>query len=101
MTFTPTEVDYNPLRLQAQPYAIPIQDPRSINNIVKFSVKPPRIRSHTRGDKAWNPWWRTALLVHTLDLLPIPNMSDTLPKHTNGYLQLALQQAMTTAVALL
>ena len=86
MTFTPTEVDYNPLRLQAQPYVILLQDPRSINNIIKFSVKPSRFRSHTMGDEAWNRWWRTSLLVQSPDLLPILNMSDTLPGHTIGYL---------------
>ena len=63
LVFTPTKVDYTPLRLQAQPYVILLQDPRSINNIVKSSIKPPRIRSHTRGDEVWNPWWRKTMLV--------------------------------------
>jgi hypothetical protein len=40
MVFTPTEENYNPLRQQAQPYVILLQDPRSINNIIKFSIKP-------------------------------------------------------------
>ena len=31
------------------------------------------------------------------DLLPLPNMPDTNTKYTSGYLQLALQQAKTTA----
>ena len=53
--FTPIEGDYNPLRLHAQPYVILLQDPRSINNIINFSIKPLRIRSHTRGDEVWNP----------------------------------------------
>ena len=56
MVFTPTEVDYNPLRLQAQSHVIFLQDPRSINLTIKFSIKPPRIRSYTRGDEAWKPW---------------------------------------------
>jgi hypothetical protein len=50
--FTPTNVEYNPYRLQAQSYVILLQDPRSTNNIIKFSVKPLRIKSHTRGDEA-------------------------------------------------
>jgi hypothetical protein len=48
MVFTPAEVDYNSLRLQAQPYVIHLQDPISIKNTIKFSIKPPRIRSYTR-----------------------------------------------------
>jgi hypothetical protein len=32
-----------------------LQDPISINNTIKFSVKPPRIRSHAKGDEVWNP----------------------------------------------
>jgi hypothetical protein len=96
MVFTPTYVEYNTYRVQAQPYVILLQDPRSTNNIIKFSVKPPRIRSHTRGDEAWNPWWRTALLVQSPDILPLPNMSDNNIGHTNGYLHLAIQQAKTT-----
>ena len=41
MVFTPTEVDYNLLRLQAQQYAILLQDLISINNSIKFSITPP------------------------------------------------------------
>jgi hypothetical protein len=89
-------VEYNPYRLQAQPYVIQLQDARSINNIVKSSVKPPIIRSHTKGDEAWNPWWRTTMLVQSPDTLPLPNMSDNNTGHTTGYLHLALQQAKTT-----
>ena len=94
-------MDYNPLRIQAQPYVILLQDPISINNTIKFSIKPPRIRSHARGNEVWNPWWRTALLVQSLDLLPMPNMSDVNTGDTNGYLRLALQQAKKTTEAFL
>jgi hypothetical protein len=52
MVITPIEVDYNPYRLQAESYVVILQDPSSINNIIKFSIKPPRIRSHDRGDEA-------------------------------------------------
>jgi hypothetical protein len=96
MVFIPTEVDYNPLRLQKQPYVILFQDPRSIGNTIKFSIKPPRIRSHTRGDEACNPWWRTALLVYSINLLPLLNMSDNNAGDTNGYLRLALHHAKKT-----
>jgi hypothetical protein len=101
MVFTPIEVEYNPFRLQAQSYVILLQDPRSINNIIKFSVKPQRIRPHTRGDDAWNPWRRTTLLIQSPDLLPLPNMSDTNTGYTSGYPQLALQQAKTTIATFL
>jgi hypothetical protein len=101
MVFTPTDVDYNPCKLQAQPYVVILQDPRSIDNIIRFSVKLPRIRSHTRGDEAWNLWWRTTLVVQSPDTLPIPNMSDNNIGHTTGYLRLALQQAKTTTEAFL
>ncbi len=99
--FTPTEVEYNPLRLQAQPYVVLLQDPISINNIIKFSIKPPRIRSHTRGDDAWNPWWRTTLLIQSPDALPLPNMSADNAGETTGYLRLALHQAKKTTEAFL
>ena len=101
MVFTPTNVEYNPYRQHAQSYVILLQDPRSVNNIIKFCVKPPRIRSHTRGDEVWSPWWRTALLVQSPDLLTLPNMGDNNIGYTSGYLQLALQQAKTTTEAFL
>jgi hypothetical protein len=78
-----------------------LQDPISINNIIKSSIKPPRIRSHTRRDEAWNPWWRTVVLVQTTDLLPLRNMSDSDTSDTNGYLRLALHQANKTTEAFL
>ncbi len=63
MIFYPTEIDYNTLRQQSQPYVLILQDPRAINNIIKFTIRPPRTRSHLRGDEAWNPWWRTSLMI--------------------------------------
>jgi len=63
VVFTPTEINYNPLCQQAQQYALILQDPRSIKNVIKFSIKPPRIRSHLREDGVWSSWWITALLV--------------------------------------
>ena len=101
MWFTPIEVDYNPYRLQAQSYVLNLQDPRSINNIIKFSIKPPRIKSHHRGDEVWYPWWRTALLVQSPDILPLPNMSDTNDGQPTGHLHLALQQAKAATEAFL
>jgi hypothetical protein len=99
--FTPTEVDYNPLRLQAQPYVVLLQDPRSINNVIKFSIKPPRIKAYTRVDEVWNPWRRTTVLVQSTDLVPLPNMSDNDTGDTSGYLRMALHQAKKTTKAFL
>jgi hypothetical protein len=53
---TPIEIDYKPLRQQAHPYVLTLQDPRAIQGVIKFSIKPPRIRAHLRGDEAWTPW---------------------------------------------
>ena len=63
VTFYPTEINYNTLRQHAQPHVLVLQDPRAINNIIKFTIRPSRVRSHLRGDEAWNPGWRTALLI--------------------------------------
>ena len=41
----------------------PLMDPRAFDNIIKFIIKPPEIRTHHSGGEAWNPWWRTAVLV--------------------------------------
>jgi hypothetical protein len=98
--FTPTEVNYNPLRLQAQQYVLILQDPTAVQNTIKFAIKPPRIRSYKRGDEAWTPWWRTALLVQSPDLLPLPAMSHD-KRETTGYLRYALQQALYTTGAFL
>ena len=53
---TPTEINYNTLRQQAQQYVLILQDPRSIQNTIKLKVRPPRIRTHLKGDGAWSPW---------------------------------------------
>ena len=41
--FYPTETDYNTLRQQSQPYVLVLQDPRAINDIIKFTIRPPII----------------------------------------------------------
>ena len=57
-----------------------------VHQLIKFSIRPPRIRTHLRGDEAWNPWWKTILLIQFHDLLPMPYMSETDSKTTIGYL---------------
>ena len=96
--FTPSEVNYNTLRQQAQQYIIILQDPRSIHNTIKFTVRPPRIRTHLRRDGAWSPWWRTALLVQSPDILPLPTLEASSGEATS-YLKDALQQALQASAA--
>ncbi len=72
MIFYPTEINYNTQRQHAQPYVLVVQVPQAIQNIIKFTIRPLRIWSNLRGDEAWNPWWRTALLVQSPDTLPLP-----------------------------
>ncbi len=93
MIFYPIEIDYNTLRQHSQPYVLILQDPNAINNIIKFTIRPPRIRSHLRRDEAWNPWWRTALLIKPLDTLPLPTLDAFRGEPTN-YLADALKQAL-------
>ena len=96
--FYPTEINNNTLRQQAQPYVLVLQDPRAINNIIKFTIKPPRIRSQLRGDEAWNPWWRTTVLVQSPNTLPLPTLEATYREPT-CYLGEALKQAIQASIA--
>ena len=58
VTFTPTEVDYNPLRLQEQPYTLMLTHPTNPTTQEFYSIRPPRLRTNARGDRAWAEWWR-------------------------------------------
>ena len=98
--FTPTEINYNTLRQQTQQYVLILQDPRSIQNTIKFTVRPPRIRTHLKGNGAWNPWWTTALLIQSPDTLPLPTLQYSCGEAT-CYLRDALQQALHTSAAFL
>jgi len=42
VTFTPIEVDYNPLRLQAQPYSIMLFHPNTPLIPEFYSIRPPK-----------------------------------------------------------
>ncbi len=91
MNFTPTEINNNTLQQQAQPYVLVLHGPRSIQNVIKFTVlRPPRIRCHLREDEAWNPWWRTTLLVQSPDTLPLPTLEASCGEPT-CYLKEALK----------
>jgi hypothetical protein len=98
--FNPTEISYNTLRQQTQQYVLILQDPRSILNTIMFTVRPSEIRSHLTGNGAWNPWWRSAMLVQSLDTLPLPTL-HALSGEATGYLRDAMQQALQTSVAFL
>jgi hypothetical protein len=50
ISFSPMKVDDNPLRLKAQPYTITLTHPDTRMTPETYSVRPPRLRSHTRGD---------------------------------------------------
>ena len=77
MSFTPIVVDYNPLRLQAQPYSIMLSHPNTPLIQEYYSIRPSRLRTNARGDLAWPEWWRTTLLTQCDQHLPIPPMPDT------------------------
>ena len=49
-TFTPVEVDYNPLRLQSMPTVIFLTHPESPSTPTRYLIRPPRLRSDLRGD---------------------------------------------------
>ena len=66
-----------------------------MNQILTFSILPPRLRSDRRGDAQWNPWWRTTLLIQSDAILPIPSPDETQPTQTTGYLWAALQKGLT------
>jgi hypothetical protein len=53
--FTPTAIDYNSLRLQAQPYSIDLMSPHASHQGLTFSIQPPILRTDKRGDEEWKP----------------------------------------------
>jgi len=96
--FTPTEINYNTLRHRAHQYVLILQDPRSIQNTIKFAVIPQRNPTYLKGDGAWILWWRTALLVQSPDTLPLRTMEASCGEDT-CYLMDALQQTLHTSTA--
>ena len=88
-------INYNPLRLHAQSYTIDLLSPTAPNQSLTFSIRPLRLRSDRRGNAEWNPWWRTALLIQTDAILPIPSPDETQPTQTTGYLWAALYKGLT------
>ena len=69
--------------------------PVAVNQFLTFSIRPPRLRSNKRGDAEWNPWWRTALLIQSNAILPVPSLDETHPTQTTGYLWAALHKDLT------
>ena len=50
ITFTPLDVDYNPLRLQSMPSSLYLTHPDSPGYPIIYLVRPPRLHSDLRGD---------------------------------------------------
>ena len=97
VTFFPSEIDYNPLRLQTQPYTLILHHPTNPTLPEFYSIRPPRLRTNARGDYAWAEWWRTAIFVQCDLPLPIPPMADHDCNTPTGYLKHALSQGIASA----
>jgi hypothetical protein len=95
------EVDYNPLCLQAHPYAVVLTHPDTPIKHDTYSIRPPRLRIHTRGDAVWTRWWRTTLLVQCPSARPMPTMNDRTLHTSTSYLQLALTLGLKISKAFL
>ena len=48
--FTPLDVDYNPFRLQSMPSSLYLTHPENSGDLIRYLVRPPRLRSDLRGD---------------------------------------------------
>ncbi len=101
ITFTPLDVDYNPLRMQSMPSSLYLTHPESHGDPIKYIIRPPRLRSNLRGDTYWAPWWRTTILVQSSTTLPIPCMSAHDPHIPQGYLIHALLEGITISTSYL
>jgi len=86
MTFTPLDVDYNPFRLQSMHSSLYLTHPEDPNDLIKYLVRPPRLRSDLRGTPtghlagALRSW--CSLPPHCL-FLACPHMTQILPKATS------------------
>jgi hypothetical protein len=101
VTFFPSEIDYNPLRLQAQPYTLILQHPTNPTIPEFYSIRPPKLRTNAKGDYAWAAWWRTAIFVQCDLPLPIPTMAEHANDMPTGYLQRALLDGLTASLTFL
>ena len=100
-TFTPMNVDCNPVRLQSMPCALYLTHPDSPSTTTTYLIRPPRPRSDLRGDAYWAPWWRTSILLQSPTPLPLPSMFVQNPHTAQGYLLHALTQGMEMAISYL
>jgi len=50
ITFTPLDVDYNPFRLQSMPSSLYLTHPESPGDLIRYLVRPLRLRSDLRDD---------------------------------------------------
>jgi hypothetical protein len=101
ITFTPLDVEYNPLHLQSMPSPLYFNHADSLEDPIRYLVRPPRLRSDLRGDTYWAPWWRTAILVQYSTALPLPSMSAHDPHTPQGYLMQALLGSIAMATSYL
>jgi hypothetical protein len=90
VSFLPTEIDYNPLRQQTQSYTLILQHPTNPTIPEFYSIRPPKLRTNTKGDTAWTRWWRSTVFIQCDLPLPIPTMADHASDTPTGYLQQAL-----------
>jgi hypothetical protein len=90
VTFFPSEIEYNPLRLQSQSYTLILQHPTNPTNPEFYSIRPPKLRTNAKGDHAWAVWWRTSVFIQCDLPLPIPSMADHASDLPTGYLYQAL-----------
>ena len=81
-TFTPLDVDYNPVLLQSMPCILYLAHPESPSTTTKYLIRPPSRRSDLKGDAYWAPWWRTSIPVQSPTTLPLPTMSAQNPHNT-------------------
>ena len=93
-TFTPLDVDYNPVLLQSMPCALYLTHPDSLATTTRYLIRPPRLRSNLREDAYWAPWWRASILVQSPTSLTLLNMSAQNHHTTQGYLLHALRLNM-------
>jgi hypothetical protein len=70
------EFDYNPLRLHSQPYTITLTHPGTPTIPETYSIRPPCLRCHIRGDAAWVRWWRSCIQVQSQVALPLLTIKD-------------------------
>ncbi len=55
ISFTPLDVDYNPLQLQTMTSTLYLSHPESPRDLTSYLIRRPRLRTSLRGDTYWAP----------------------------------------------